>query len=279
MSNIHHDLLTSILTPERLAAIHALYFTWADDSGLPNATSLLNLLSNDVAAELKPLCFTTALSPLSKLPFAELPPLLPYLPDPATPEFPIQALGLHLLLDQAPRQLYSGNDAGLTFGHFGELTLRFARELAALPESVQPQRVQRWQELGYSFEGAWLRAFLLWTAFIHSEDLDAQRFGQRMIEEECRKAAEVYYGVTDPTRECDEADDRDLVLFPKMFKEAEGESKGLSSEDGVWMFCRIVRAHEPIVRAFGRYPTRNMAMGRENTEDEAKYLKEIRMYI
>lgn len=224
------------------------------------------------------LCFDTALKPLSTISLAEIPSLLAYLPTPSAPEFPVQALGLHLLLDQVPRQILRGIDSRWTFEYFGALTLRLAKELAALPVAVQPQRVQRWLDLGYNYEGAWLRVFLMYTAFIHSEGREPQRFGQRLIEEECRKGAEAHYGLTDPTRPLDEADDKDLTLFSKLVSEVEDRAEGRSKEEGVWLLCRIVRVHEPIISAFGRYPYRNGAIGREEAEGEGEFLKKTAMF-
>ncbi|KAL9079645.1 MAG: hypothetical protein Q9157_001476 [Trypethelium eluteriae] len=273
MANSHDVLLSSILQPSRLLALHALYFSWADSGGLPDAASLLRFFSNDIAAPLFDIAFASALKPLSTIPLIEIPPLLPYLASPTEPDFPAQALGLHILLDQAPRFLLRGIDERWTFGFFGVLTLRFAQELAALPVALQPQRVQRWRDLGHGYEHAWLRAFLLSTAFVHAEELSAQRFGQAMIEEECRRGAETHYGVADPTRPLDEADTKDVTLFPKLVLSVEDGAEDLRKEEALWRMCRIVRVHEPIITAFGRYPYRNGKMGRKNTEEESDYLK------
>ena len=275
MADSCHDLLSSILDPLRLSALHALYFAWADSSGLPDGASLLHFFSNDVARPMYDLSFAAALEPLSTIPLTEIPPLLPYLPSPSMPDFPPQALALHILLDQAPRLALRGQDTRWTFGYFGALTLRFAQELAALPVELQPQRVQRWQGLGYGFEGAWLRAFLLSTAFVHAEEPSAQRFGQEMIEEECRKGAEAHYGTADPTRVLDEEDGKDVTLFPKLVREAQDGAEGLKREEALWRLCRIVRVHEPIIKVFGRYPYRNGWLGRENGTGEADFRKSI----
>ncbi|KAL9096649.1 MAG: hypothetical protein Q9165_001136 [Trypethelium subeluteriae] len=275
MASSHHLLLTSVLQPSRLLALHALYFAWADSSGLPDAASLLRFFSNDIAAPLFDIAFASALIPLSTIPLDEVPPLLPYLVSPADPAFPPQALGLLILLDQAPRFLLRGIDERWTFGHFGGLALRFAQELAALPVSLQPQRVQLWQDLGYGYEHAWLRAFLASTPFIHAEDLGALRFGQALIEEECRKGAETHYGVADSTRPLDETDTKDVTLFPKLVLSVQDRTEELRREEAQWRMCRIVRVHEPIIASFGRYPYRNGKMGRENTEEELEFLKKI----
>ena len=48
---------------------------------------------------------------------------------------------------------------------------------------------------------------------------------------------------------------------------AEGAPPGLA--DGVAAFCDD---HAEVIKRFGRYPGRNKALGRENTEEEAAYL-------
>ncbi len=275
MANPHDGLLSSILDPSRLLAVRAIYFAWADSSSLPNAETLLHFFSNDVAAPLHDICLDTALKPLSTIPLTEMPPLIPYLPSPAAPEFPPQALGLHILLDQVPRLLLRGIDQRWTFQHFGSLTLSFARELAALPLALQPQRVQRWRDLKCSFESAWLYSFSLSTALIHAEELDAHRLGQKMIEEENRMGAELFYGVADPTRVLDKADERDTTLFPTLVRDVEHKAEELRMEDAMWRMCRVVRTHEPIIRTFGRYPYRNSAMGRESSKEETDFIIEV----
>lgn len=61
-------------------------------------------------------------------------------------------------------------------GFFLQLTLKLARELAALPEAHQVHRISRWQQPGldYPFEASLMRTFFLITAFAHSEDLADQ---------------------------------------------------------------------------------------------------------
>ena len=272
-SSPHHDFLSAILQRNRLLAIHNLYFAFADTSNLVDAVSLLRFFGNPIAAPLYDLTFDDALRPLSTIPLDEIPHFLPSLPPPEAADFLACALGLHILLDQAPRYCLHGIDERWTLGFFGPLTLRFAQELVELPKALQPLRLQRWLDLGYSFEAAWLRAFSLSTAFIHMEDPDAQHLGQDLIEEG-RKAAETHYGVTDPTRTLEEADGKDVTLFSKLVLKVLDGAEGLGREEAIWRMCRIVRVHEPIISVFGRYPYRNGALAREEKDREAAFLEE-----
>ena len=105
MNNPHHATLRYIFHPNRLSAIHALYFAWADSGGLPNGALIIHLFGNgnDIAERLYNFSFDDCLKPLSLIPLTEIPSLLLYLPAPKVPEFPSQAYGLYALIDQAPR--------------------------------------------------------------------------------------------------------------------------------------------------------------------------------
>lgn len=273
MAPKYNDLIASAFDASRLIAIHDVYFKWADDSQLQDAKSILHFFENEPAGQIYDLCFDSALKPLTTIPLPEFPPLLPFIASPNSPNFPRQVLGAHILLDQAPRLLFSGVNNRWTFGFFQDLTMKLAQELSKLSEHQQPQRSSRWQTLGYNFEGAWMRAFLMSTAYVHSEDLQDQLFGQRMCEQE-RKIAEDHYGVEDPTRALDEEDKSDLGLFPRLVGELSGgkDVQCTSKADAIWKLCRIVRGHESIIRTFGRYPYRNAAMGRTNTKEEAEFI-------
>ena len=85
--------------------------------------------------------------------------------------------------------------------------------------------------------------------------------------------AEAHYRKEDPTRKLDQADSSDVTLFARM-RVTTDNRQTTAPQHGAWTLCRIVRAHEPIIRTFGRYPYRNGALGREQREAEAEFLRD-----
>lgn len=266
-------VLASAFDASRLVAIHDLYFLRADQSGLSDANSILKFMPDDLPALVYDLCYSSALQPISLAPLAEYPPLLSFLATPDSSEFPRQALGLHILLDQVPRLIFTGVDDRWTFGFFHDLTMKLAKELSTLSLSQQPRCVTRWQELGYSFESAWLRTFTFGTVYAHSERLEDHVHGQQFMEYQCRVVAEEHYGVKDETRQSEQDDKQDVGLFPRLVSEGLHGVKGMSRAEAMLSLCRKRRAHEAIICKYGRYPYRNRALGRLDTEEEADFIR------
>ena len=91
------------------------------------------------------------------------------LPPADSSDFPELALGLILILDQAPRFNFSGVDSRYTFDYFGPLALKLVTQLRNLPPHLVPWNRDRWLENGYSVE-QWLWGLLWFLAPItHSE--------------------------------------------------------------------------------------------------------------
>ena len=190
--------------------------------------------------------------------------------------FPEQALGLQILLDQAPRILCTDTDERWRNDYFDHLALGFAKRLRELPAGQSLEKKERWAQVGYSFDH-WTSIIILVIApFAHAEDMECQRV-QTSLTCYLRDETERYCGAVDPHFSANPglAESQDVGAFSRIAKTGgpeEGEHAGV--QDHVFWFCWILDAHVPIIRVFGRYPYRNAAVGRVCTEEEERFLEE-----
>lgn len=199
--------------------------------------------------------------------------LMSFLPTPESKEFPEQALGLVILLDQGPRQFFDGADERYCNGYFDPLCLKLSKQLLALPTHLRADTKQRWvEEMGYTFSYWVTLRFWFIAPIAHSEDLEDQRLQSAMVEEN-RLEVERVTGKQDPFREGLKTDMKDPTTFSR---NAMGAPKGdaVKLEELVLWFLMIFDVHYPIIATFGRFPYRNGAMGRESTDAEKKFLEE-----
>jgi uncharacterized protein (DUF924 family) len=216
-----------------------------------------------------------ALKHLSTIDAATMPDLMTVLPPPESPTFPEQAFGLLLLLDQAPRSLLDGVNERWQVSFFDPLALTLAKQFEALPENLRPDSKARWiDELRYDFDH-WILVKLWFVAvLVHSESTADQDIAMARAEV-MRKEVEAKSGKTDPYRSQMEADAKDTKAFPKRAMAGPPKELGTGMEDFMLWILNLLWVHGPIIRAFGRYPYRNGAAGRENTKGENVYMEEI----
>jgi uncharacterized protein (DUF924 family) len=200
--------------------------------------------------------------------------LMGCLPPPEAAQFPEQALGLVVVLDQAPRALLRGRDQRWTNGFFHPLVCALVRDLFALPPPLRPHGRARWVDgLGASFE-FWAVAWLWLVApLVHSEALEDHDVVDGLVEE-MRAEVEVRAATSDPHRPEKEEGYRDTTLFAKMVREGPPRGDGVRMQDFMFWLCKLLDVHRPIIEVFGRYPYRNLSLGRTSTEAEAQWLVE-----
>ncbi|KAK0639956.1 hypothetical protein B0T16DRAFT_450484 [Cercophora newfieldiana] len=216
----------------------------------------------------------TILIALSKLGLPNTPPLTTFLPPPASPPFPRLALGLQLLLDQMPRRLFRGIDKRWCAAYFDPLAVRFAQELDSLPEEQKPWAWGRWEgkvTMDYYIP------VRIWfgTPFVHCDTVASQERAVRYFDE-VRTLVEGVTGTTDPYRQGREGRMQDVYVMFKVLEEGVPIPKeGLRMEGFVYWMCMLMDVHKPVVDRFGRYPTKNLYAGREDTEEEKKWMEEV----
>jgi uncharacterized protein (DUF924 family) len=261
--------LSKILTPALYEDILAYQFpfeipvdiAWASKfyfEGTPN---------ND--KEVYDTTFHSALKPISLF-NPSIPSLTQFLPPPSSPKYPENALALVLLIDQAPRQTFTGLNYRWTYMYFDVTARKLVKELLYTGNPAErPDSLSRWTKLGYPFEDAMIRKFWLLAPLIHSEDIEDHRAVSLKIEE-MRKHVERYSGRRDPARDTMEQDSKDVLLFGNLIR---GGPPSTFADFMFWMF-RVFNAHDPIIEKFGRYPYLNGAQGRRTTVAEAVHLKD-----
>ncbi|KXH31161.1 hypothetical protein CSAL01_08636 [Colletotrichum salicis] len=166
------------------------------------------------------------------------------------PFTPLQWLGLVLLLDQVPRNIYRGPESSTVFKFFDPV----AREIAQHAINAGAATHNR-----IKYRVAYRMWFYL--PFMHSEDLALHDFAvaqyQQMKDDFEELMADDGEAGSDDQRKCWG------VLAVQ--KEA--------ARDLLETNCDFETKHRDIIVQFGRYPHRNMAMGRESTAQEKRYLE------
>ncbi|KAL2857313.1 DUF924-domain-containing protein [Aspergillus pseudoustus] len=164
-------------------------------------------------------------------------------------------LSLTILLDQLPRNCYRDAESAVVFTFFDPLAQAIAEHAinAGIP-SEDP-------DIRYRLA---LR-FWFYLPLIHSEDLTLQD-----------RACALYDGMTDAINTVLDSPDNKSSLLPE--QERKYCETLRSHRNAVEELCtlhkRVQKDHrDPIVR-FGRFPHRNLVLGRISTPEEEKFLKE-----
>ena len=212
-----------------------------------------------------------ALKALSVLGVDNVPDLLQFLPPPESKDFPEQALGLQLLLDQGPRALFEGIDIRYTYDYFQHLGRKFAQQLLDLPSSLRIDSKERWMdEQGASFD-FWLRVRLFLIApVVHSEGLADHELAMQM-NEEVRVEVERFTDKTDPYRAKRAELLRDIYAFGKMYREGPRTENGPTMDGWFFWMWTVLDVHKPIIDKFGKYPYQDVPKGRVSTEEEREW--------
>ncbi|KAK4170039.1 hypothetical protein QBC43DRAFT_307045 [Cladorrhinum sp. PSN259] len=214
---------------------------------------------------------------LSKIGLEKMPDLTTFLPSPLDPEYPIQCLGLLLLLDHCPRLLFRGIDHRWTYAYFSELSQRVAESWYSLPRGLRPDTWERWHDdLGAELD-YWIGVrFWFGTPFVHSERLEHQEVAIKFTEETRTKVEEVT-GQTDPYRAQRKEVLSDLYGFPREYVRGPPQGGGVTREAWTFWMGMLMDIHKPIIDRFGRYPYLNAICGREwnGEEEEEEWVKAV----
>lgn len=210
------------------------------------------------------------LEALSKIGLESIPDLLQFLPPIADDNFPRQALGLQLLLDQMTRSLLRDIDGRWRSAYFDMISLKYAHTLDALPEEQKPWSWSRWKE--FATLDFWVLARTWYICpFVHSDEAANHELALRFTEE-TRKVVERETGTTDPYRAERDAIMSDLYGVSSMLKEGPPGAGATVQMYAYWM-CKLMDIHTPVVNKFGRYPYRNAYFGRQDTPEEEAWAK------
>ncbi|KAL0576990.1 hypothetical protein V5O48_005000 [Marasmius crinis-equi] len=259
--------LSRILTPDLYSKVLKLNFPWDGHVDIRFAAKFFFIGEPNISQQCFDAFHFRATKPISFI-CPEIPDVRKYLPDPNDPQYPEHVLALIIVLDQMPRRMYRGVDMRYTNMFFDATCLKLTKELVAA--DALPESTDDWQRLGFSFDDAVLRKNELYVSLVHSEDLSDHDFMVGRTEA-MRKEVERHYGVRDPARDTMDKDAHDPLLFARLIKD--GPPLNGSAPDFFFYFFRVVDAHRPVIKKFGRFPYRNEVMGRETTAREKEFLK------
>ncbi|OHX01240.1 DUF924 domain-containing protein [Colletotrichum incanum] len=166
------------------------------------------------------------------------------------PFTPLQWLGLVLLLDQVPRNIYRGSESSIVFKFFDPIAREIAQHAINAGAPIHNRIKYR-------------VAYRMWfyLPFMHSEDLALHDFAVKQYQHMKDDFEELM--ADDGTAGSD--DQRKCWGVLAVQKE--------SAKDLLETNYDFEMKHREIIAHFGRYPHRNMAMGRPSTQEERDYLE------
>ncbi|KAI3332033.1 hypothetical protein HD806DRAFT_178462 [Xylariaceae sp. AK1471] len=209
---------------------------------------------------------------LSELGLNNAPDMMSFLAPVDSPEFPSQALGLQLLLDQGPRVCLKGVDVRWISGYFDEISLTFAQQLQSLPEDLRPSSWIQWKDSSTVEYFFWVR-FLLSAPIVHHEKMGE---AAAAFTEETRVFIEQQFAVRDQFRDLPELR-WDLYGFPRMLVERGPKTPCGQAEGCFWLLC-LMDVHKPPLDNYGRYPYLNWRLGRVATAEEEEWIRKAPVF-
>jgi uncharacterized protein (DUF924 family) len=265
--------LSSLLTPELFRRTLKNRLPWPIEKPLDFKEVFTYVFRSDSGPhqeEFRDIAWPT-LKALSTLGVDNVPDMMQFLPPPESKEFPEQALGLQLLLDQGPRALFEGVDARYIYDYFQYVARKYAQQLLDLPSALRIDSKKRWmEELGASFD-FWLMARLwLMAPVVHSEVLADHEMAQ-LMNEEVRVEVEKFTGKTDPYRAKRAELLVDIYGFGRMYREGPPQENGIRMDEWFFWMWAVADVHKPIIDKFGKYPYQDVAKGREPTDEEKEW--------
>ncbi|KAF5872749.1 uncharacterized protein Bfra_006112 [Botrytis fragariae] len=192
---------------------------------------------------------------------------------------PPRALGLILLLDQAPRQLLRGAGIYYAFTFFDRLALQVVTYIHSLPPNLRPDLKEQWMDkLNYSFNHwVYIRSLFI-LPFVHSESLQ-QSAVAKILCTELRVAIEKHTGLKDSylVRGIAELDGTAFSHLSLEGPVKNGNGNVNMASYAFW-FLALLDAHAPVLIRFNRFPWRNRALGRRDTEEEKIFLQQTNWF-
>ncbi|KAJ7186786.1 hypothetical protein C8R46DRAFT_981089 [Mycena filopes] len=272
----HTETLEYLLRPEVLNAALSVYWPWSKSAPVDwEAVRDVYFGDQSDVDKLREACYP-ALKKLSVIGLDNMPNLMQFLPPPSAPEFPQQALGLLILIDQGSRLLLNGVDARWTNDYFDHVAYAFVSHLLDLPEDLRPDKAQRWTNVGYSFDSWVAIRFWFIAPFAHAEIWASQERAVALADE-ARVVTERRTGVADPYRRTRDKNSRDPLAFARVIT-AGPPAGNITMPEFIFWFSMVIDIHPPIIRKFGRYPYRNGAFGRFATAEEEQFLRDTNCF-
>ena len=198
------------------------------------------------------------------------------LPLPEDRNFPTLALGLSVILDSAPGALLKGVNSRWG-SYFRIFSVKLMHQFIDLPDHLVPWSRARWEdELGFSTE-QWLWAVdVFLTPCVHSEVLELHDYSTHHFGDAAKVIRDLYPEIVDPYEKRLEGEfGKSIYTFAEEVQRGiptlESLGRTPTFADAIYWYKMIDHVHRPVIAHFGRYPYRNLAMGRESTPEEIKF--------
>ncbi|KAJ3129520.1 hypothetical protein HK100_008546 [Physocladia obscura] len=271
--------LTSIITPALLNEIFLAMMPWTRNQEISYSE-----ISN-ISLPNAQICFP-ALKALAEVPGGldaalKIDLVTEVLPPVDDVEFPIQAAGLILLLDQGARGSIRKNaDPRYTFAYFLPLAQKLVRQLFEVPKEQNVFYAHRWIDvLGFSVVHFTFMWSYMVTPLLHSENTIDQ-LAQFSLHRDMRAWLKARTNRSDPFAERLEELRHDATALHTVLEEGPPPANELlpgldrypDAIDFIFWVFLIDDLHLPITEAFGHFPNLNSIMGRDNTNDEIVHL-------
>ena len=178
-------------------------------------------------------------------------------------------LGTILILDQASRLLCRGLNERYVYELYEKMAVHFVKSMM---QGGAPARLTDWEAAGIDKDQAMIRMLTIMGSLIHSEDLEDHNMHFRFIQM-LREQYEALSHVPDPYRQSHSKDLEDIYLYGRLMESGPPQARGVHMHDFVYWVMRLYTSQYAFVRHFGRSPLRNVAVGRDDAEGEAEWLK------
>ncbi|KUJ09493.1 uncharacterized protein LY89DRAFT_288940 [Mollisia scopiformis] len=265
--------ISGILTPSLIGYANDITFPWPLDSKLDGSDVGDVFFRTDSAPLWTTPPVKDALISLSKIGLSNIhsKDIISVLGSPKQPTFLHNAVGVILILDQGPRNLFKGIHARYIYDYFGILARNLTSYLVSLPPFHNPFNLQTWLNAGIELSHALLRISMLMAPLCHSDDRKDHMLHLKLTEN-VRSFYEEATRTKDPYRGSFSKDLKDIYLFANILNQ--GPPQGtVSIEQFVYWIMRYFTSHVVYVDWFARSPFRNCAVGRDDKEGEKEWLR------
>lgn len=181
---------------------------------------------------------------------------------------PDRNLGLILTLGLGARYVCTGVDSRYAYEYFLPIPVHTIKYIT----NAGMATLRQWEAAGVDKQQAIIRALMMLGCLVHSEDAEDHETYLRHVEA-LRKEYERLTHTHDPFRESLQQDIEDANLYGRMLEEGPPQGKIIHMYDVVYWMMRYYMSHIAYCRHFGRSPFRNIAAGRQDTDEELQWLE------
>lgn len=179
-------------------------------------------------------------------------------------------LGIILTLSLGARYVCTGVNSRYAYEYFHQIPIHTIKYIT----SRGMAKLSEWEAAGIDKQQAIIRVLMMLGCLVRSEDSEDHETHLRLVEE-LRKEYEHLTHSQDPYRDTFSQDVQDVNLLGCMIEEGPPQGKIVHMYDVIYWLMRWYTSHVAYQRHFGRSPFQNVAAGRNDTEEEIQWLKNL----